>query len=97
MTAQDPETAPPISTAIYVLTWVALLALTALTVTAAVVSWGGKSIFVALAVAATKSVLVLTYFMHLRHEARIFRLLFPITVLALTVFIVLTFTDVLFR
>jgi cytochrome c oxidase subunit 4 len=97
MTTQDPKLAGPLPVATYILTWLTLLVLTALTVTAAMVSWGGKSIFVALSVAAAKSVLVLTYFMHLRHEARIFRVLFLITVLALTVFIVLTFTDVAFR
>jgi cytochrome c oxidase subunit 4 len=97
MTTHDPKPGGPLPIGTYVLTWLALLVLTALTVTAAAVSWGGKNIFVALAIAGTKSVLVLTYFMHLRHEARIFRLLFLITVLALTVFIGLTFTDVAFR
>jgi cytochrome c oxidase subunit 4 len=97
MTSQDTKAAPATSYGTYILVWIGLLALTALTVTAATISWGGKSIFVALVIAATKSVLVLAYFMHLRHEARIFRLLLLITVLALTVFIGLTFTDVAFR
>ena len=74
-----------------------LLVLTALTVTAATLSWSGKSIFVALVIAACKSALVRAFFMHLRHEGKLFRLLLLITVLALTVFIGLTFTDVAFR
>jgi cytochrome c oxidase subunit 4 len=97
MTSHDSKAAPATSYGTYALVWLGLLVLTALTVTAASLSWGGKSIFVALVIAATKSVLVLAYFMHLRHEGRIFRVLLLITVFALTVFIGLTFTDVAFR
>lgn len=97
MTSQNTKDAPATPYRTYVLVWVGLLVLTALTVTAATLSWGGKSIFVALLIAATKSVLVLAFFMNLRHEGRIFRVLLLITVLALTVFIGLTFTDVAFR
>jgi len=51
-----------------------------------------------LAIAAIKSSLVLSYFMHLRYETGLlFKLMIPIVLAALTVFIGLTFTDIAFR
>ncbi len=97
MSPHEPEHISPTSFGTYLRVWFALLVLLALTVTAASFSWGGKSIFVALLIAAVKTILVLSFFMHLRHERPFFRGLFLIVVLALTVFIGLTFTDVAFR
>ncbi len=97
MATHDGKAAPVTSYGTYLLVWLALLVLTALTVAAAVYSWGGKNIFAALLIAGTKSALVLIYFMHLRHEAGLFRLLLLITVFAIAAFIGITFTDVLFR
>jgi cytochrome c oxidase subunit 4 len=82
----------------YVLVWAALLVLTAATVTTAGLKVGRAAIYVALAIAATKSVLVLLYFMHLRYETRmVIKVLVPITVVALAIFIGLTYTDILYR
>ena len=82
----------------YVLVWAALLVLTAATVTTAGLNVGRAAIYVALAIAATKSVLVLLYFMHLRFETRmVIKILVPITVVALAIFIGLTYTDILYR
>ena len=51
-----------------------------------------------LAIAGTKSVLVLLYFMHLRYEKRLLvKILMPIVVVTLAVFIGLTYTDILYR
>ena len=82
----------------YILVWAALLALTAITVTVAGFNLQKVAIVVCLSIAAVKSTLVLFYFMHLRHEQRILvRLIIPIAIAALALFIVLTFLDVITR
>jgi cytochrome c oxidase subunit IV len=81
----------------YFLTWFALLALTALTVTAAGMHFGGMSVVVALAIAVIKASIVLYLFMHLRYEDATFHRLLLIVLAALAIFIGLTFTDTLFR
>jgi cytochrome c oxidase subunit IV len=82
----------------YVGIWLGLLALTAITVTVASINFGRLSVLVALAVASVKSVLVLLYFMHLRYERRLLiKLIIPIALVVLAIFIGLTYTDVLAR
>lgn len=59
---------------------------------------GLLSIVIVLAIAAIKSGLVLSYFMHLKYETGLlFKLMIPIVLAALTIFIGLTFSDVAFR
>jgi cytochrome c oxidase subunit 4 len=61
-------------------------------------NFGRMSIGIVLAVAAIKSGLVLGYFMHLKYETGLlFKLMIPIVLAVLTVFIGLTFTDIAFR
>jgi cytochrome c oxidase subunit 4 len=82
----------------YLYVWIALLALTALTVTSASLDLGKISIVAVLAIAAGKSTLVLLFFMHLSTEKRILlKLLVPIAVCTLAIFIGLTYTDILYR
>ena len=82
----------------YVWVWVGLLILTGLTVSMAGMNLGRLSIAIVLAIAAIKSGLVLGYFMHLRYETGLlFKLMIPIVLAALTIFIGLTFTDIAFR
>jgi cytochrome c oxidase subunit 4 len=83
----------------YVLVWVGLVILTGLTYTIAVgFHPGGWAIVVALAIAGTKSGLVLGYFMHLRSERLlIFKIIIPLVIAVFLVFILLTFSDLLFR
>jgi cytochrome c oxidase subunit IV len=82
----------------YVWVWVGLLILTGLTVSMAGMDLGLLSIVIVLAIAAIKSGLVLSYFMHLKYETGLlFKLMIPIVLAALTVFIGLTFSDVAFR
>jgi len=82
----------------YIYVWVALLALTALTVTMADLNLGRVSILVVIAIAAVKSTLVLLFFMHLLTEKRLLlKLLVPIAVCTLAIFIGLTYVDVLNR
>jgi len=81
----------------YVVIWLALIVLTALTVALAGVGLGRWVILTALTIAATKSTMVLQHFMHLRSEDRIFRIFVLISILTLGIFIVLTFFDYAFR
>lgn len=77
--------------------WVALLTLTALTVTASSLHFGSWSVFAAIAIATVKGTLVLMYFMNLRYEERVFVYMLLLALFTLTVIMVLTFFDVLFR
>jgi cytochrome c oxidase subunit IV len=82
----------------YIYVWAALLVLTALTVTMADLNLGRVSILVVIAIAAVKSTLVLLFFMHLLTEKRLLlKLLVPIAVCTLAIFIGLTYVDVLNR
>ncbi len=82
----------------YVFIWVLLMIFTALTVTTAGLNLGGIAIIVCLAIAAFKSTLVLLYFMHLRYEEKlVIKLIMPIAIVALAIFIGLTYSDVIFR
>jgi cytochrome c oxidase subunit 4 len=87
-----------VSSTRYILVWAALIALTAVTVATASANLGRAAIVVVLAIAAGKSTLVLLYFMHLREERRLLlKLVVPIAVATLAIFIGLTYTDVLHR
>ncbi len=82
----------------YILVWVGLVVLTAITVTTASLNFGRAGILVVLAIAAVKSTLVLLYFMNLLFEKRLLlKILVPIAICVLAIFIGLTYTDVLFR
>jgi len=82
----------------YVGIWMALIALTILTVTTASLNVGRIGIIIVLAIAAAKSTLVLLWFMHLSTEKRlILKLLVPIALCVLAIFIGLTYTDVMYR
>jgi cytochrome c oxidase subunit 4 len=83
---------------LYLAVWGVLLALTALTVIAASFHLRRGAVVLALGIAAVKSVLVALYFMHLRWEKRLLiRLMLPITLATLAIFIGLTYTDILRR
>lgn len=82
----------------YVWVWVGLLILAGMTVSMAGMNLGRLSILIVLAIAAIKSGLVLSYFMHLKYETGLlFKLMIPIVLAVLTIFIGLTFTDIAFR
>ncbi len=83
---------------IYILVWLGLVILTGITVSMAGMNFGLLSIVIVLAIAAIKSGLVLSYFMHLKYETGLlFKLMIPIVLAVLTIFIGLTFSDVAFR
>ena len=82
----------------YVLVWVGLVILTIITLTSASLNFGRVSILICLVIAAVKSTLVILYFMNLLFEKRlVLKILVPIAVGVLAIFIGLTYTDVLFR
>ena len=82
----------------YLLVWITLVILTGVTLSAAGMELGGWTVLIALAIAGTKSGLVLNYFMHLRSERLlIFKIIIPLVMAVFLVFILLTFSDVAFR
>lgn len=81
----------------YVSVWISLLTLTGITVAVTRLQLTKYAIFVAILIATVKSGLVITYFMHLKYEPLILKAMLFIALLALTLIIALTFTDILYR
>ncbi|KAB0672167.1 cytochrome-c oxidase [Oryzomonas sagensis] len=77
--------------------WLALLALTALTVLITRVELGGYKVLGALTIACLKSGLVIAFFMHMKYEGRLLRWLLFVALVTLAIFIGFTFFDVLYR
>ncbi len=86
-----------VSTKTFVLVWIALLILTAVTVTVAKLDLGAMSTLTAVVIASVKAGLVLWFFMHLKYEKRLLKLLLLVPIVTLAVIIGLTFVDVLYR
>lgn len=82
---------------IYVLVWLALIALTSITVTVAGVDFGKMALPIALFIAAVKSALVINYFMHIKFEEPIFKVFLLLSGMTLLVIFILTFFDVFYR
>jgi cytochrome c oxidase subunit 4 len=91
------EDKPLVSYGKYLLIWCALVVLTAATVTAAGLHLAHWSAMAAIVIATVKGTLVLFYFMHLRHEPPLFKLLLVVALLTLAIIMVLTFADLAFR
>ncbi|MDA3903594.1 MAG: cytochrome C oxidase subunit IV family protein [Desulfuromusa sp.] len=87
----------PISYRTLILTWLALGILTGVTIAVSRIQLGALNVWMALLIASTKSTLVLFIFMHLKEEARLFKVGILILLVILSIFIGLTFTDVLYR
>jgi len=79
------------------LVFVALIALTLLTVWLGGLHLGPLHVAVGLTVAATKATLILLYFMHLLHSPRLTWLIACTTLLFLALLLLLTLTDYLSR
>ena len=88
---------PRVSDGLYILIWLALLALTGITIWVAPLELGAYSVLTALAVASIKASLVFFGFMHLKYEEPIFKIMLLVVIVTLTVIIALTFLDVGFR
>jgi cytochrome c oxidase subunit 4 len=77
--------------------WGALLVLTAATVAITRADLGAAKVWAALGIASLKSGLVIAFFMHMKYEARLFRIVLFVALVTLATFIGLTFFDVLYR
>jgi cytochrome c oxidase subunit 4 len=88
-----------VSRKIYFLIFGALMILTALTVFAAQFSYGNEAVgtVIALTIAVTKAVLVVLFFMHVRHSSRLTWVVIASGFLWLAIMIGLTMSDYLTR
>lgn len=81
----------------FLVIWIILLILTAVTVAVAQYNLGALNIWVALGIATLKSALVIAVFMHMKYESLLFKLALLSALAILAIFIGLTFVDVLYR
>lgn len=81
----------------YLLTWAVLLVLTAATVAVSRLSLLSFAAIVSIGIASLKSFLVLMFFMHLREEPLILKVMLVVALAALALIMLLTFSDVWFR
>jgi cytochrome c oxidase subunit 4 len=85
------------STRTFVFVWIALLILTGVTIMAARLHLGAWSMLSNILIATTKASLVLWFFMHLKYEGRLFKLLIFVPVITISIIIGLTFFDIWYR
>lgn len=81
----------------YVLVWLGLVGLTAITVTLSGISLGSLAIITALLIASIKSIMVINYFMHVKFDTIIFKVFIAICIVIFLTMIILTFFDLTFR
>jgi cytochrome c oxidase subunit IV len=80
-----------------ILVWVDLLILTLITVRIAFFDLQNLTVIVALGVASVKTYLVGTYFMHLKFESWIFKLMVLLVAIIFVAVLIILFSDYLFR
>jgi len=85
----------PFST--YILIWFGLLVLMGAMVTTAGLNPGNLSVLGAILIAAVMSTLVVLFFMHIKYEDRVFKMMLGAAIILLVVIMALTFVDVSFR
>lgn len=81
----------------YIYVWTGLILFTWLTVTMAKMQLGRLSVASPLFIASLKGLLVLGFFMHLRYEKGLFKIMLIVAVIITTVLVALLFSDVAFR
>jgi cytochrome c oxidase subunit 4 len=81
----------------YVAVWAALLGLLGLTIVVARIHVAPFGAAANLLIATVKAGLVLAFFMHLGSEGRFLKIMLGVAISALTIIIMLTFSDVLLR
>lgn len=87
----------PVRSRTYFFIWAILVALTLVNVAISQISLVTLKVWGILAMASIQASLVLTVLMHLKHEAKLFRLGILTLIVIVAIFIGLTFTDVLYR
>ncbi len=80
-------------------TWVGLILLTILTVTVSVVNANliTLTVVTALLIASTKAILVAYWYMHLKFDKKIYRIMLGVTMTLFTSFMILTIIDYITR
>lgn len=81
------------SYSLYVFVWLALLILTGITVAVAGINFGNITVLTAMVIASVKTYLVLTIFMHLKTESRMFRAFVWVAIFFLGISLLLLFSD----
>lgn len=81
----------------YIMVWLGLVALTAITVTIAGIHLGSLTLIAALMIAAIKSTLVVSYFMHVRFDNITIKIFIYVCLLVFIIIMILTFSDLSFR
>ena len=81
----------------YLIVWLALMLLTVLTVVVAESGLGKHGALVSVAIAFMKSGLILFFFMHLKDEKYLIKVMLLLAVFTVAVIIGLTFSDIWFR
>lgn len=94
---EEKEEQHTVATKTFVFVWIALLCLTGLTIKAAQLQMGEWSMVANIAIASTKASLVLWFFMHLKYEKRLFKLLIFVPLMTISIIIGLTFFDIWYR
>ncbi len=92
---ENHEHITPYST--YVLVWLALIALTSITVTVSGIDFGMVALAIAMLIAAVKSSLVINIFMHIKFDEPIFKVFLMVSLFTLVIIFVLTFFDLVNR
>lgn len=77
----------------YILVWLVLLILTGITVAVAGIDFGNLTVATALIIASVKSYFVLSIFMHLRIENKIFSVFVGVALVFLVISLILLFSD----
>ena len=88
---------PLVPYGVYVRVWGALMVLTAITVAVSYVDMKQVTVLTACLIAATKGLLVVLYFMHIRFERGLYAIMIMVVFVAYGVFIGLTFVDYWYR
>jgi cytochrome c oxidase subunit 4 len=82
---------------VYILVLLGLLFLTLVTITVTWVDLSALTVLIAMVIASVKAGIVLTYFMHLKFESSLFRVLVIMVLTIYALVILLTFFDYLLR
>ena len=82
---------------VYAKVMITLLLLTTLTILVPYVNLSALTVFIALFIAATKGGIVMTWFMHLRTEILLIKILVFFILIVYAIVILLTFSDYLLR
>jgi cytochrome c oxidase subunit 4 len=81
----------------YISVWIGLLVLMSISLLSAGLKLGAWSVLTVLFIASLKAGLVVSFFMHLKYERRLFKIMLLFAITTITVIIGLTFADIWYR